>query len=156
MLEILTIESGSIAEELGLQTGDRLLSVNDDPVNDLLDYLVEEPSELLHIEIERSDGELWELDIEHDSDEPLGLGLPHPDPKQCGNNCLFCFVHQLPRGMRRTLYVKDEQTQYCSMGVFYNSPGWKHEDFFAMLLLQRIMGNFNSELYHETLSDVKH
>ncbi|MCK4509450.1 MAG: PDZ domain-containing protein, partial [Desulfuromonadales bacterium] len=66
MLEILTIESGSIAEELGLQPGDRLLSINGDPVNDLLDYLVEEPSELLCLEIERSGGELWQLDIEHD------------------------------------------------------------------------------------------
>ncbi len=112
MLEILTVETDSIAAELGVQPGDRLLSVNGEPVNDLLDFLLEEPTEALHLAIERADGELWDLDIEHDSDEPLGLGLPHPEPRQCGNNCIFCFVHQLPRGMRRTLYVKDEDYRF--------------------------------------------
>ncbi len=142
MLEILTIESGSIAEELGLQPGDRLLTVNGDPVNDLLDYLVEEPSELLYVEIERSDGELWELDIEHDSDEPLGLGLPHPDPKQCGNNCLFCFVHQLPRGMRRTLYVKDEDYRFSYLyGAYVTLTNLSEQD------LQRILKKKLSPLY---------
>ena len=71
MLEILTVSPGSIAEELGVLAGDRLLAVNGVPVNDLLDYLLEESSESLHIEVERSDGELWDLNIEHDSDEPL-------------------------------------------------------------------------------------
>ncbi len=142
MLEILTIESGSIAEELGLQPGDRLLTVNGDPVNDLLDYLVEEPSELLYVEIERSDGELWELDIEHDSDEPLGLGLPHPDPKQCGNNCLFCFVHQLPRGMRRTLYIKDEDYRFSYLyGAYVTLTNLSEQD------LQRIIKKKLSPLY---------
>jgi putative radical SAM enzyme (TIGR03279 family) len=142
MLEILTIESGSIADELGLQPGDRLLTVNGDPVNDLLDYLVEEPCELLHIEIERSDGELWELDIEHDSDEPLGLSLPHPDPNQCGNNCLFCFVHQLPQGMRRTLYVKDEDYRFSYLyGAYVTLTNLSEED------LQRILKKHLSPLY---------
>ena len=117
MLEIVSIEPGSIAGELGLQPGDRLIRVNGEQVNDLVDYLIEEPNELLQIEVERADGELWELDIEHDSDEPLGLQLPHPEPKLCGNNCIFCFVHQLPRGMRRTLYIKDEDYRFSYLTV---------------------------------------
>ena len=142
MLEILTIESNSIAEELGVQPGDFLLSVNGYPVSDLLDYLVEESSELLNIEIERSDGDLWELDIEHDSDEPLGLGLPHPDPKQCGNNCLFCFVHQLPPGMRRTLYVKDEDYRFSYLyGAYVTLTNLSEDD------LQRIVKKQLSPLY---------
>ena len=142
MLEILTVESNSIAEELGVQPGDFLLSVNGDPVNDLLDFLVEESSELLHVEIERSDGELWELDIEHDSEEPLGLGLPHPDPKQCGNNCLFCFVHQLPRGMRRTLYVKDEDYRFSYLyGAYVTLTNLSEDD------MQRILKKQLSPLY---------
>ena len=112
MLEIVSIESGSIADELGLQPGDCLVRVNGEQVNDLVDYLIEEPNELLQVEVERADGELWEIDIEHDSEEPLGLLLPHPEPKLCGNNCIFCFVHQLPRGMRRTLYIKDEDYRF--------------------------------------------
>ena len=129
MLEILTVEPGSIADELGVQPGDRLLAVNGELGNDLVDYLIEEPGEVLHIEIKRVDGELWDLDIEHDSDEPLGLGLPHPEPKQCGNNCIFCFVHQLPRGMRKTLYVKDEDYRFSYLyGAYVTLTNLSEED----------------------------
>jgi putative radical SAM enzyme (TIGR03279 family) len=142
MLEILTVEAGSIAEELGMHPGDRLLTVNGEIVNDLIDFLVEEPGESLYIEIERSDGELWALEIEHDSDEPLGLGLPHPDPKQCGNNCVFCFVHQLPRGMRKTLYIKDEDYRFSYLyGAYVTLTNLSEED------LQRILRKKLSPLY---------
>jgi putative radical SAM enzyme (TIGR03279 family) len=142
MLEILTVEPGSIADELGVQPGDCLLAVNDEPVNDLLDYLLEEPRELLHIEIERSGGALWEFEIEHDSDDPLGLGLPHPEPKRCGNNCIFCFVHQLPRGMRQTLYVKDEDYRFSYLyGAYVTLTNLTEAD------LQRILKKRLSPLY---------
>lgn len=142
MLEILTVEPGSIAEELGLQPGDSLLTVNGEPVNDLLDYLLEEPNELLHLEIERSNGEFREFEIEHDSDDPLGLGLPHPEPKRCGNNCIFCFVHQLPRGMRKTLYVKDEDYRFSYLyGAYVTLTNLSEED------LQRILKKRLSPLY---------
>ena len=142
MLEILTVEPDSIAEELGLQPGDSLLAVNGEPVNDLLDYLLEEPSELLHLEVERPGGELQEFEIEHDSDDPLGLGLPHPEPKRCGNNCIFCFVHQLPRGMRKTLYVKDEDYRFSYLyGAYVTLTNLSEED------LQRILRKRLSPLY---------
>jgi len=142
MLEILTVEPGSIADELGVQPGDHLLEINGEPVNDLLDYLLEEPSEALHLEIVRSDKELWTLDIEHDSDEPLGLGLPHPEPERCGNNCIFCFVHQLPRGMRRSLYVKDEDYRFSYLyGAYVTLTNLSEDD------LQRILKKHLSPLY---------
>ncbi len=142
MLEILTVESGSIADELGVQPGDVLLAVNGEAMNDLIDYLVEEPAEFLHLVMKRPGGQLWELDIEHDSDEPLGLGLPHPDPKQCGNNCLFCFVHQLPRGMRRSLYVKDEDYRFSYLyGAYVTLTNLTEDD------LQRIIKKHLSPLY---------
>lgn len=142
MLEILSIERDSIAEELALQPGDRLVSVNNEPVNDLLDYLVVESNELLSLEIEKLDGELWELEVEHDSDEPLGLGLPHPEPKHCGNNCLFCFVHQLPRGMRKTLYVKDEDYRFSYLyGAYVTLTNLSEND------LKRILKQHLSPLY---------
>ena len=142
MLEILTVDPDSIADELGVLPGDRLLAVNGEAVNDLVDYLIEEPGEFLHIEIERSGGALWTFDLEHDSDEPLGLGLPHPDPKQCGNDCLFCFVHQLPRGMRRTLYVKDEDYRFSYLyGSYVTLTNLSEDD------LQRILKKRLSPLY---------
>lgn len=142
MLEILTVEPGSIADELGVQPGDRLLAVNGEAITDLLDFLIEEPREVLHIEIERADGALWELDLEHDGDEPLGLGLPHPEPKQCGNDCIFCFVHQLPRGMRRTLYIKDEDYRFSYLyGAYVTLTNLAEAD------LQRILAKQLSPLY---------
>lgn len=142
MLEILAVESGSIADELGVRPGDVLLAVNGEAVNDLIDYLVEESAECLHLVMKRPGGELRELDIEHDSDEPLGLGLPHPDPKQCGNNCLFCFVHQLPRGMRRSLYVKDEDYRFSYLyGAYVTLTNLAEDD------LQRIIKKQLSPLY---------
>ncbi len=142
MLEIISIEPGSIASELGLQAGDRLIAVNDEPIHDLVDYLIEEPAESLKIDLERADGELWELEIEHDSQEPLGLGLPHPEPKQCGNNCIFCFVHQLPRGMRRTLYIKDEDYRFSYLyGAYVTLTNLSEHD------LERILRKRLSPLY---------
>lgn len=138
MLEILSIEPGSIAAELGLQAGDRIVAVNGEPIGDLVDYLIEEPSEHLQIELERADGEVWELDIEHDSEEPLGLVLPHPEPKQCGNNCLFCFVHQLPRGMRRTLYIKDEDYRFSYLYGAYVTLTNLTADDLARILRKRL------------------
>ena len=142
MLEILSVEAGSIAEELGIQAGDSLVAVNGEPVNDLVDYLIEEPKELLHVALKRASGDLWALDVEHDSEEPLGLVLPHPEPKQCGNNCVFCFVHQLPRGMRRTLYVKDEDYRFSFLyGAYVTLTNLAEED------LQRILNKKLSPLY---------
>ncbi len=138
MLEIISIEPGSIADELGLQTGDRLVRVNGEQVNDLVDYLVEEPREALRIEVERADGELWELDIEHDSEEPLGILLPHPEPRQCGNNCIFCFVHQLPRGMRPTLYIKDEDYRFSYLYGAYVTLTNLTEDDLKLILRKQL------------------
>ncbi len=142
MLEILSVDAGSIADELGFQPGDKLLAVNGERVNDLVDYLIEEPNEILQIELEKATGELWSVDVEHDNDEPLGLGLPHPEPKQCGNNCIFCFVHQLPRGMRKTLYVKDEDYRFSYLyGAYVTLTNLSEED------LQRILKKKLSPLY---------
>ena len=142
MLEILSVEAGSIADELGIQAGDSLVAVNGEPVNDLVDYLIEEPKESLHVALKRASGDLWALDVEHDSEEPLGLVLPHPEPKQCGNNCIFCFVHQLPRGMRRSLYVKDEDYRFSFLyGAYVTLTNLAEED------LQRILNKKLSPLY---------
>ncbi|BCR05152.1 (Fe-S)-binding protein [Desulfuromonas versatilis] len=112
MLEIIFVEPGSIGEELELEPGDSLLSINGEVVRDLLDYQLHVQDEELLLEVRKKNGELWDLEFEKDSFDSLGLHFPHPEPTQCGNNCIFCFVHQLPRGMRRTLYVKDEDFRF--------------------------------------------
>jgi putative radical SAM enzyme (TIGR03279 family) len=99
----------SIAAEFELEPGDSLLAVNGHQLRDLIDYSYYTSSENeLLLEIARRDGETWELEIERDVAEPLGLTFSPPAPAGCRNNCIFCFVHQLPKGLRKPLYVKDE------------------------------------------------
>lgn len=112
MVVISEIAPGGIAASLGLQVGDRIVAVDTRPVRDFLDVLVAERLCDVELVVEKADGDLWQLDIEKEVDEPFGLALEHPDPAHCGNNCMFCFVHQLPKGMRRTLYVKDEDYRF--------------------------------------------
>jgi putative radical SAM enzyme (TIGR03279 family) len=112
MLDIIGVEPGSIAEELELEAGDSILTINGHVISDLLDFQVHASAEELLIEVRKHDGELWDLEVEKDADADLGLNFEHPEPTQCGNNCIFCFVHQLPTGMRRTLYVKDEDYRF--------------------------------------------
>ncbi|MDD2853643.1 MAG: DUF512 domain-containing protein [Desulfuromonadaceae bacterium] len=108
-LRIDAVAPGSIADQLDVSTGDRLLAVNGRPLRDLIDYSYYAASEEdLLLEIEKPDGELWELEVERFAEEPLGLTFSPPVPAQCSNNCVFCFVHQLPKGLRKALYVKDE------------------------------------------------
>jgi putative radical SAM enzyme (TIGR03279 family) len=107
----LTIEKvlpGGIAEEMEIEPGDRLISVNGNPLRDIIDYNFFTGDNELTMEIVKENGELWEIKIERDENESLGLIFPPPEPMRCGNRCIFCFVHQLPKGLRLPLYVKDE------------------------------------------------
>jgi len=99
---------GSIAQELEVEPGDRLISVNGHPMRDVIDYNYFGADDDLVLEVEKADGELWELEVEREEGESLGLSFEAPAPARCGNNCVFCFVHQLPKGLRSPLYVKDE------------------------------------------------
>lgn len=108
-LQIVSVSPDSIADQLEIGAGDRLLAVNGQPLRDLIDYSYYTASEEeLLLEVEKPDGELWELEVERNPGEPLGLTFSVPAPARCANNCIFCFVHQLPKGLRKPLYVKDE------------------------------------------------
>ena len=98
----------SLAGELELELGDRLVAINGQPLRDLIDYEYHISDDPLTLEVLRSCGETWEIEVERDEGEPLGIVFAPPTPKRCGNNCIFCFVHQLPKGLRKPLYVKDE------------------------------------------------
>jgi putative radical SAM enzyme (TIGR03279 family) len=100
---------GSIAAEMGLEAGDRLLAVNGHQLRDIIDYsYFTAADEELLLEVAKKDNELWELEIEREAGQSLGLIFSTPQPARCRNNCIFCFVHQLPKGLRKPLYVKDE------------------------------------------------
>ncbi len=107
-----TVLPGSIAEELGLLPGDRLLAVNDNTqLEDMLDYRFEIDTDTLELTIQHCDGSSEIYEIEKDPDEDLGLVFESPifgPIKTCNNACPFCFIDQQPEGLRPTLYVKDD------------------------------------------------
>ena len=102
---------GSIAEELELLEGDELLSIDGVCPQDMIDYNYLCKNELITIEIKKSNGEIEEIELENDYDEDLGIifeSAVFDKIKPCLNNCIFCFVAQQPKGLRDTLYIKDD------------------------------------------------
>ncbi|MBR1754314.1 DUF512 domain-containing protein [bacterium] len=106
-----SVENNSIAQELELEQGDKLLSIDGMKMKDLIDYNFYCKSELITLEIERKDGSLEEIEIEKEYDEDLGIifeSAVFDKIKPCMNKCIFCFVDQQPKGLRDTLYIKDD------------------------------------------------
>ncbi len=102
---------GSIAEELGIEKGDEILSIDNSKMIDMIDYNFLCKSDLLTLEIKKINGEIEEIELEKDFDEELGIifeSAVFDRVKPCLNHCIFCFVDQQPKGLRETLYVKDD------------------------------------------------
>lgn len=108
------VNEGSIAEELGIEPGDTLLEINGKKIQDVFDYHFLINDEELTVVIEKQNGEEWELDIEKDYDEDLGISFDTnlmDEYRSCSNKCIFCFIDQMPKGMRDTLYFKDDDAR---------------------------------------------
>lgn len=111
---ISAVVPGSIAQEMEIEAGDVLLSVNGQVPTDVFDYRYLMNEENVLVLIRRADGEEWELEIEKEYEEDLGLEFENglmDDYRSCRNKCIFCFIDQLPQGMRRTLYFKDDDSR---------------------------------------------
>lgn len=108
------VQPDSIAQEMGIEPGDRLLSVDDKEIEDVFDYRYYIEEEQIVLLIEKPDGEQWELEIEKDADEDLGIEFEQglmDEYRSCRNKCIFCFIDQMPPGMRDTLYFKDDDSR---------------------------------------------
>ena len=105
---------GSIAEELEIEPGDELVSVSGKEIEDILDYHYLMNDEYVELLIRKPNGEEWELEIEKDVDEDLGIDFGKglmDEYHSCHNKCIFCFIDQLPKGMRETMYFKDDDSR---------------------------------------------
>ena len=105
---------GSIAEELEISAGDKLLAINDQEIEDVFDYHFFANEEYLTVLIEKPDGEKWELEIEKEYEEDLGIEFEQglmDEYRSCRNKCIFCFIDQMPKDMRETLYFKDDDSR---------------------------------------------
>ncbi len=108
------VEEGSIAEELNIEPGDILLKINDQELEDIFDFQYLVQDEHLDVLIKKKNGEEWLLDIDKDFDEDLGIEFENglmDDYRSCSNKCIFCFIDQMPKGMRPTLYFKDDDSR---------------------------------------------
>lgn len=130
---IIGIVPGSIADEMAIEVGDILLCINGQEIQDIIDYQFYSHDDYIELELQKTDGELWLLEINKDWDEELGLlfnDVIFDKMKTCQNRCLFCFVDQLPRGMRKTLYIKDDDYRYSFLyGNFITLTNLKEEDW---------------------------
>ncbi|MCR4442196.1 MAG: DUF512 domain-containing protein [Peptococcaceae bacterium] len=153
---VAAVESGSIAEQLGLQAGDRIIRINGGPFNDLIEFQFEWAGENVLLEIEKKNGDIEYYEIEKDYDEQLGAIFQQAvfdGLKQCRNRCLFCFVDQMPAGMRPGLYVKDDDYRLSFLqGSYITMTNLDDND------LARIVREHLSPLYvsvHTTVPDLR-
>lgn len=111
---IYDVLDGSIAMEMEIEPGDILLKINDKEIEDIFDYHYLVNDEFIVLLIRKPDGEEWEIEIEKEYDEDLGIVFSQSlmdEYKSCRNKCIFCFIDQLPQGMRETLYFKDDDSR---------------------------------------------
>ncbi|WP_250278692.1 DUF512 domain-containing protein [[Clostridium] colinum] len=129
---IIKVEKDSIAEEMGIEPGDILVSINDTYIKDVLDYRYLIQDEYINVVIRKPNNEEWELEIEKDDFEDLGIvfesGLMDK-AKSCSNKCIFCFIDQNPKGMRKTIYFKDDDSRLSFLqGNYITLTNMKDED----------------------------
>ena len=106
-----SVIENSIAEELEISKGDEIVSIDGHKMTDMIDYNFYMKSELVTIEVKHPNDEIEEIEIEKDFEEDLGIvfeSAVFDKIKPCLNHCIFCFVDQQPKGLRKTLYIKDD------------------------------------------------
>ena len=122
----------SIADELGIEVGDLLISINGEPIHDIIEYRFLLSDEYLEVEIQKQNREVYIYEIEEDYDDDLGIEFTNPiidKAKSCRNKCVFCFIDQLPKGMRETLYFKDDDSRLSFLqGNFVTLTNMSEED----------------------------
>ena len=108
------VVEGSIAMELEIEPGDRLLTINNEEIDDIFDYQYYEENEYIEILIEKPNGDQWLFEVDKDEDEDIGIIFENglmDEYRSCHNKCIFCFIDQMPKGMRDTLYFKDDDSR---------------------------------------------
>ena len=142
MVRVSRVLPGSIAEEIGIVAGTELRRVNERDLADFLDWEFLTADESLVIEARLPDGEEIVYDIERPDGEPLGLELEPPNVRRCANRCEFCFIEGLPQGLRKNLYIRDDDYRLSfAYGNFATLSNLKERDF------QRILEYRLSPLY---------
>ncbi|QHQ62226.1 DUF512 domain-containing protein [Anaerocolumna sedimenticola] len=159
---IKNVAAGSIAEEMEIEPGDRLLCVNEKEIEDVFDYHYAVNDEYLVLLIRKPDGEEWELEIEKEYEEDLGIEFEEglmDSYRSCRNKCMFCFIDQMPPGMRETLYFKDDDARLSFLqGNYITLTNMSEEDinriiFYKLSPINISIHTTNKELRCEMMNN---
>src|SRR5918999_5858745 len=153
-VEITEVAPLSLAAELDLEAGDRIIKVNGRVVRDYLDFRFQTGGETeLVLEVRKKSGEEWELDIERDEGEDFGLGFEQIVPRQCANECIFCFCKGNPETARPSLFIRDEDIRLSFLYGNYTTLTSITEDEMRRIIEQRLTPQYVS--VHATDLDVR-
>lgn len=142
MVRVLKVQPDSIAAELGIIPGTELISVDGRPLEDFLDWEFLTADDAFELEAKLPDGEHLVFEIERDGGDPMGIELEPPNVRRCANRCEFCFIEGLPKGLRKPLYIRDDDYRLSfAYGNFATLSNLKEKDF------QRIFEYRLSPLY---------
>lgn len=134
MVRVARVVPGSVAEEMGLVAGTELLAVDGRPLKDFLDWEFLTADEQFVLEIRQPDGEEITFELERPEGEPMGVELEPPTVRRCANRCEFCFIEGLPKGLRRNLYVRDDDYRLSfAYGNFATLSNVKEHDVARIL-----------------------
>jgi putative radical SAM enzyme (TIGR03279 family) len=134
MVRVTHVHSGSIADELGIVPGTELLSVNGRPLEDFLDWEFLTADDSFVVGAKLPDGSEIEFDIEREDGESMGVELAPPTVRRCANRCEFCFIEGLPKGLRKPLYIRDDDYRLSfAYGNFATLSNVKEKDIARIL-----------------------
>src|SRR5881398_3637437 len=153
-VEIAEVAAGSLSAELELEPGDRIMRVNGRTVRDYIDFRFQTAGETeVVVDVRKHDGEDWELRIERDEAEDFGLSFEQIVPRQCANECLFCFCKGNPETARPSLFIRDEDVRLSFLYGNYTTLTSITEDEMRRVIDQRLTPQYVS--MHATDLDVR-
>jgi len=153
-VEISEVTPASLGAEMDLEAGDRIIKVNGRTIRDYLDFRFHTAGETeLFLEVRKKSGEDWELELERSEDEDFGFSFEQIVPRQCANECLFCFCKGNPTDARPSLFVRDEDIRLSFLYGNYTTLSSISEDELQRIIEQRLSPQYVS--VHATDLDVR-
>src|SRR5436189_4296708 len=146
-LTITDVTAGSLGAELELEAGDRIMRVNGRVIRDYLDFRYQTSGETdLMVDVRKQSGDDWELNIEREEGEDFGLSFEQIVPRQCANECLFCFCKGNPADARPSLFIRDEDVRLSFLYGNYTTLTSITEDEMQRIVEQRLTPQYVSDV----------
>ena len=152
MITIKNIDTGGLGDLGGFQAGDRIISINGKKTRDILDFQVQSAETDLSVEVNRN-GETYEVELIRRVGENFGLEFEDMRLRSCNNKCVFCFIHQMPKGMRKPLYFEDDDFRLSFLHGSYVTLTNVHDTDIDRIVEQGLSPQYTS--VHSTDPDLR-